>query len=421
MNSFLTIVMIGMEMLPVLHNNTIAAQKVSRKYEAQFAKTGAKIGSTFGVRKPPRYGVTKGATFVGQDYQDEQVQLTVDQHDQIGVEFIDDDLTLSMDDFSGRVLAPQLVPLANSVDVFLLSKFAGAWGTTGTPGQVAATDTPFLDARVKMVDNAAAMTKPWPMLVTPKVSSRLSSGLAGRFNPSDSISELYKMGAMNNSWKSMGMALGWDFYETQNLPTQVTGAWAAANAGTGILVDGAGQTGGTINLKGFTNTAAQGAANDVIQFAGVFTSNPITKNNTGDLQDFVIGAAFNSDGAGKAAAVQISPPIILQGKDQTVSGSPADGAQVTVYGAQAVASIASATSPQCMGWSEDALTLACVDLQQFSKGQGVECVRVKDDDLGLSFLFSRGADIRELSLISRVDMLYGAVLTRPEHLVRVCS
>ena len=418
MDSFLTITMIGMEMLPVLHNNTIAAQKVSRKYESQFARAGAKIGATFGVRKPPKYNVSNGPTFVAQDYQEYQVQLTVDQHKQVGVEFLDDDLTLSMDDFSGRVLAPALVPLANTVDQYLLSQFIYAYNTTGTPGTPASEDTPFLDARVKMVDNAAEMLKPWPMIVNPRTSARLSSGLAGRFNPSDSISELFKMGAMNNSWKSMGMALGWDFYESQNTLTQLTGAWVSAVPATGITVRGANQVGGSINLQGFSTSVAQGNQGDVIQLAGVYTVNPITYQSTGDLQDFVVGANFSSDGSGYAT-VTISPPIQLTGKDQTVNASPANSAQVTVFGTATTANIANQTSPTCCGWSEDAITLACVDLKLFNEGEGIQCVRVKDDDLGLSLMFSRGGDIREFAEISRVDILFGAVLTRPEHFVRV--
>ena len=418
MDSFLTISMIGYEMLPVLHNNTIAAQKVSRKYESQFAKNGAKVGATFGVRKPPKYTVSTGPTFVAQDYQEYQVQLTVDQHKQVGVEFLDDDLTLSMDDFSGRVLAPALVPLANTVDQYLLSQFIYAYNTTGTPGTPASEDTPFLDARVKMVDNAAEMLKPWPMIVNPRTSARLSSGLAGRFNPSDSISEFFKMGAMNNSWKSMGMALGWDFYESQNTLTQLTGAWVSAVPATGITVRGANQVGGSINLQGFSTSVAQGNQGDVIQLAGVYTVNPITYQSTGDLQDFVVGANFSSDGSGYAT-VTISPPIQLTGKDQTVNASPANSAQVTVFGTATTANIANQTSPTCCGWSEDAITLACVDLKLFNEGEGIKCVRVKDDDLGLSLMFSRGGDIREFAEISRVDILFGAVLTRPEHFVRV--
>ncbi len=415
-NSYLTIQMIGYAMLPVLHNNTLAAKKVTRKYESQFAKVGAKIGDTFMVRKPPRYTVTKGVAFVAQDYTEEKVPLTVDQHDQVGVEFGEDDLTLSMDDFAGRVIAPALVPIANSVDVFVMSKFAQVWNATGTPGTTAATDTPFLDANTALVNNAANMGAMWPQLVTPRVGARLSSGLAGRFNPQGAMSKLYEEGRMNNSYRSMGMALGWDFYESQNMPTHVTGAFGVSSP----LVDGADQTGASILTKTWTVTTATVNVGDIVQFDGVYMVNPITKQNIGELQQFTITAAATATGGG-AMTLQISPPIILVGKDQTVNAAPADGAAIFVWGTATVANVASKTSPQCLGWSEDAITLACVDLLLPPKNTGVESVRVTDEDLGLSIMFTRGYDVRALSLISRFDILYGTSLTRPEHMVRTAA
>lgn len=416
-NSYLTISMIGYEMLPVLHNLTIAAKKVTRKYESQFAKDGAKIGDTFMVRKPPRYVVTKGLAFIAQDYTEEKVPLVVTEHDQVGVEFNDDDLTLSMDDFSGRVIQPALVPIANDVDVFVMSKFNQVWNATGTPGTVAATDTPFLDAKTLLINNAADMAKMWPQMVTPRVGARLSSGLAGRFNPTQMISGLYERGRMNGTYRSMGEALGWDFYESQNMPTFTTGAWAGATP----VVSAANQTGSSVTTSGWTaSVTGLGLLGDVVQFAGVFQVNPITKANIGELQNFVLTADVSSDSGG-LATLAISPPIILAGKDQTVSASPANNAAITVWGTGTVANVASKTSPQCLGWSEDAITLACVDLQLFPKGTGIDQVRAKDEDLGLSITFSRGTDIRTFSLISRFDILFGTSLTRPEHFVRVAS
>lgn len=416
-NSFLTISMIGYAMLPVLHNNMVAAKKVSRKYESQFAKVGAKIGDTFMVRKPPRYVVTKGQTFIGQDYTDERVPLVVDQPDQIGVEFAEDDLTLSMDDFVGRVLDPSLVPMANSIDVFIMSKYKQVWNATGTPGTVPATDTPFLEANTLLVNNCGADNDEWSMLVTPKASARLSSGLAGRFNPQVTIGKLFDKGNMG-----LSTALGWNFYRSQNMPTHVTGAWAASTPATGILVDGANQTGSSILLKGAaTSVTGIGKEGDVIQFDGVFMLNPVTKANIGELQNFRLTADCNSSGGG-AVTVLIEPPIVLgTGKDATVSASPADSAQVYVFGTATVANVASKTSPQMMGWSSDGITLAMVDLVKFPEGTGVKQVMVSDDDLGLAFSFTRGSDIREFSLISRVDSLYGTAYTRPEHIVRVAG
>jgi len=413
-NAFLTISMIGQMMLPILHNQLIAGKKVSRKYETQFARTGAKIGDTFMVRKPPRYVVTKGAAFQGQDYTDERVPLVVTEHDQIGIEFLNDDMTLSFDDFAGRILNPQLVPMANSVDVFILQDFALVWNATGTPGTIAATDTPFLDAKTLLINSAADQAEEWPMLVTPRVDARLSSGLAGRFNPQKDISGLYLKG-------SMGPALGWDFFDSQNMQTHVTGAWAASVPGTGLQITGANQTGATVNCKGASlSVNGLGKKGDVVQFDGVMMLNPITKANIGELQNFRLTADVNSDGGG-LFTLPIEPSIILAGKDATVSASPADSAQVFVWGTATVANVASKNSPQCMGWSSDGITLAMVDLYLPDQGEGVKSVRVSDEDLGLSFMFTKGFDIRGFSKISRLDSLYGKVYTRPEHIVRVAS
>lgn len=418
-NTYLTIAMITYEMLAVLHNMTVAAKKVNRDYQAQFAKAGAKIGQTVQIRKPPVYTVSDGATFVGQDYTETQIPLVIDKHKQVGVEFNNDDLTLSMDDFSGRVLKPAVVPLANQVDVDILANYFLAFNATGTPGTIAATDTPFLDAKTLLLQVGCAPDADlFPELITPSVSARLSSGLAGRFNPQPDISGLYVRG-------SMGPALGYDFYQTQNMPTHTTGAWAANVPATGLQVNAANQTGSNIVCKGASaGVVGLGKKGDVVQFAGVYSVNPITFQNTGLLADWVLTADVNSDGGG-AFTLPIEGPnqagITLTGKFQNASASPAASAQVYVWGTATVANVASQVSPQCLGFYRDGITLACVDLYMPGPNEGVMAKRISDPDLGLSILYMRGTDIREYSLISRLDILYGTTFPRPEHVARVAS
>lgn len=419
-NTYLTISMITFEMLLVLHNNLVAGKKVTRTWEKQFAKTGAKIGATIQIRKPPRYVVVAGQTFVPQDYTEEYVPLTVANHWQVGCEWASDDLQLNMDDFSRRFLRPALVPLANQVDLDILNNLqAQVWNFTGTPGTTAATDTPFVDAKTILANNAAAISENMPMLVTPKVSGRLSSGLAGRFNPQPSISDIYLKGAMSDPMKgSEGHALGWDFFSTQNQPVMTTGAWAGATP----TVSAANQTGTSITTTGWTaSVTGLGAINDKIQFAGAYGVNPVTFLNTGELQCFQLTAAVNSDGSGNAT-LQINPPLIPNaGKNTTVTASPANGAAVLPWGQSTVANVASKTSPQCFGWQTEAVTLACVDLYVPEEGMGVKAIRVSDDDLGLSFVFMSGFDPRAYSKLSRVDILEGTTATRPEHVVAVAA
>lgn len=417
-NSFLTIGEITYEMLMILHNNTAAASKCTRKYDKQFAKTGAKVGQSIQVRKPPRYTVTKGRTFVGQDYVDEMVPLVITEPDQVGCEFQNDDMTLSMDDFSGRFLQPSLVPMANEIDRFIMSSYADVWNATGTPGTIAATDLPFLDAKNLLFINSAFIKPDMPMILNGKTSARLGSGLQNRFNPAMELSEIYRQGMMGGGMKkSMGHAFGWNMYEDQNMPVHTTGAWAGA---TPIVVE-ANQTGANIHTSGWTaSIVGLGKKGDIVQFAGVYTVNPVTYQSTGELQNFTLTADVDSD-AGTLATLPISPSIIIAGKGQTVNASPGATAAITVWGTGTVANVASKASPQNMGWQNEAITLAFIDIQLPGQGMGVNAERVSDEDLGLGFTFMRGFDIRAFSQVSRVDSLYGKGYLRPEHIVRVAS
>jgi hypothetical protein len=419
-NTYLTISMITFEMLMVLHNNLVAGKKVTRTWEKQFARTGAKIGANVQIRKPPRYIVVDGQTFVPQDYTEEYVPLTINQHKQVGCEWASDDLTLNMDDFSRRFLKPALVPMANQVDLDILANLLNqVWNATGTPGTTAATDTPFVDAKSVLANNSAMITEDMPMLVTPKVSGRLSSGLAGRYNPQPSISDLYLKGAMSDPLKgSEGHALGWDFFSTQTLPVFTTGAWA----GTSPTVSTANQSGSAINTTGWTvSITGLGKTNDVVQFAGVYGVNPVTFLSTGELQNFRLTADVNSDSSGNAT-LNVYPPLYANaGKNTTVSALPGSSAAVMPWGQSTVANVASKVSPQCFGWQVEAVTLACVDLYVPEEGMGVKAIRVSDDDLGLSFVFMSGFDPRAYSKLSRIDILYGTTAVRPEHVVRVAS
>lgn len=93
-----------------------------------------------------------------------------------------------------------------------------------------------------------------------------------------------------------------NFTITAPLQTAPLGSWAGTP-----LVDGAAQTGYTINLKGFTPSAANVAkAGDFVKFAG-------------DAKVYRVAADASADGAGKAAVTLV----------QALLASPADSAAVT--------------------------------------------------------------------------------------------
>lgn len=86
-NTNLTISMITKEALRVFKNELGFAKGVSRQYDDQFAKSGAKIGQSLNVRKPPRFTVSDGATLSNQDVTEEQSTLTLDSQKHVAFRF----------------------------------------------------------------------------------------------------------------------------------------------------------------------------------------------------------------------------------------------------------------------------------------------------------------------------------------------
>src|SRR6185312_11186662 len=101
------------------------------------------------------------------------------------------------------------------------------------------------------------------------------------------------------------------------------------NTVAGVQVNGAGQTGSTLNIKGVAgaNTFARGT---VFTIAGVFEVHPETKAATGRLQNFVVGA--DATMGGTTGSITIGPAIVTSGASQNVAGSPADSAAITIVG-----------------------------------------------------------------------------------------
>jgi len=87
----------------------------------------------------------------------------------------------------------------------------------------------------------------------------------------------------------------------------------------------------TIVTDGWTNSTTDILlAGDVITIAGCNSVNRKTRQDTGDLQTFVVTADANSGASTGPATLTISPPIIISGPYQTVAASPANNAAITV-------------------------------------------------------------------------------------------
>lgn len=399
MNTLLTISMITREALRVLENNLTFAKNVNRQYDDKFGVEGAKIGTVLNVRKPPRYLGRVGQALQVEGAVETQVPVTLNVQFGVDLQFSSQDLALSIDDFSDRFIKPAIAAVANKIDADGLALYNQIYQSVGTPGTPPNALLTYLQAGVKLDDSAAPMDGLRSFVITPLMQATIVDALKGLFQQASAIAEQYAKG-------QMGRAIGFDWYMDQNCAAHQTGTWAGTP-----LVNGAGQTGASIIIDGWTagDTLKKG---DIIQLAGVYKVNPQSRQSTGSLQDFVVTADTTMTGSN---TIPIDPPIVISGANQTVTNSPADNAVVTIFGSATLYS--NKLSPTGLAFHRDAFTLVTADLPLPG---GVDmAARVSDKQLGISIRMIRAYDINTDLFPCRLDILYGWAVLRQELACRI--
>jgi hypothetical protein len=373
-NSLLTPTAVTREALRVLHQKLNFVGSVTRDYDDSYAKTGAKIGDSLKIRLPNQYTVRSGATLSAQDTTESSVTLQVATQKGVDLNFTSVDLTLSLDDFSKRILDPAMSVLAANIEADALSMYKQVYQSIWNGGS-AATYNKALDARV-LLQRSLAPANERTALMDSLAMADVVKDTKTLFQDDASIAKQYKEGYM-------GRAAGFDWAENTLMPSHTR---SAANGA--YLVNGAAQTGATLTVDTGANAPSEG---DVITIAGVYSVHPETKVSTGVLQQFVIGSGAST------TSFPISPSIITSGATQNVSGSPADNAAVTFAG---TASTAVQTS---LLFQQGAFAFATADLVM---PQGVDFASRQVLD-GVSMRIVRAYDINNDKFPCRLDVLYG--------------
>lgn len=406
----LTIDMVTLEALAVLENELTFTKQIRRNYDSYFAKSGAKIGDTLRVRKPIRNVVRTGAGYSPTGVGEQYVNVVMDQQMGVDTEFSSVDLTLKIDEFSDRILKPQIAQLANQVDDAGLQLAIQANMAIGTPGTAITAPLGYLTAGAKMKEAAAPMGN-WSIVINPAQEVAIVNGLVTYFNPQAEISRQYKKGLM-------GTAFGFDWYMDQNVYTHTTGAWGASTP----LMNGATVDGATTIVTDGWAAATQVNRGDVIQIAGVFAVNPQNYRSTGRLQDLLVGADTPVGGGAMTIPVTVwGEPLMSTGAYKNISALPADNAALTLFGI-GVGSLAAASSiatPQGLAFHPDFATLVSADLYM-PKGTDMAS-RKSDRQLGFSMRYIRDYDGVTDQLISRFDILFGWALLRSELVCRIAT
>lgn len=395
-NTILTPTMVTRKALQILHQKLNFIGAMNRQYDDSFAKSGAKIGDQLKIRLPNQFTVRSGAALSAQNVTESSTTLTVGSQKGVDVEFTSAELTLSLDDFSQRILEPAMAVLAANIEADAFSMINDVYNVvdnTGSPSPM--TLKALLQGRKALTDNLAP-TANRKLILNTQDNLDLVDSLKTLFQDSTEIAKQYREGMVG---RTAGFG---DIYENTLIPTHTTGTAAAT---TGYLVNGPSQTGSTLTVDGGTTTFLVG---DVITIAGVYRVHPETKASTGELQQFVITA----NSGGSATSLAISPAIVTSGATQNVSGSPADNAAISKKGGGA-----SAIYKPSLAFHENAFTFATADLVM---PQGVDFAAREVYD-GISMRIVRQYAISTDTMPCRIDVLYGYKTIRPQLACQILS
>lgn len=399
-NTLLTIDMITREAILLFKNSNSFIQHIDTQYDDSFGVAGAKIGRTLRIRLPNDYTVRTGTAMQPQDTAETNTVLTLATQKGVDMSFNSVERSLSLDDFSRRVLAPAVNNLVGGVAADIMNGVEG--GISNLVGNFDAAGNllrPTLDTWLQakaLLSLRSAPTDSRKFMLDPVSMGRTVLNLSGLLNPVAEISEQYRKGEVYN-------AIGFDWFEDQTIIKHSTASYAA------MTVAGANQTGTTLVTAALTAPLNQG---DIIQIAGVNAVNRVTKVSTGQLQMFVVlqNASIGS------TSLSIYPAIVpaVNGNPvqyQTVDASPANGAAILPM------TPAGVTYRKNIAFVPEAVTMATADLELPRNVQ--EASRERMD--GISLRMVSQYDITSDNFFTRLDILYGYTWVRPEWAVVVAD
>jgi hypothetical protein len=394
-NTVLTPTAVTRKALAILHQKLNFVGNVNRTYDSSFAKTGAKIGDSLKIRLPNEFTIRSGASLSTQDVTETSTTLQVATQKGVDTTFSSNELTLSLDDFSARILEPAMSVLAANIEADALAMYKDVYNVYDQDATAFALSS-MLGGRKILNDNLAPMDSNRTALLTTDAAVKFMTDTKGLFQDSAQIAKQYRDGVI-------GKTAGFDVYENTLLVPHTTGTSPKT---TTYTVNGAITTNGTAAVTVATGTATF-AIGDVFTVAGCFRVHPETKVSTGVLQQFVVTAAY----AGGAGSLAFAPAVYTSGARQNVtSGGMPTGNAIVKIGAGA-----SETMTNNLLFHRDAFAFATADLLM---PEGVDWSAREVFD-GISLRIVRQYAISTDTFPCRIDVLYGYKTVRPQLAVRL--
>jgi hypothetical protein len=408
-NTFVTSSLVTKEIARGFTNEVKFLANVNRTYDDQYKLFGTKVGATVNARMPQRLVASDGQALQLQNLFDQTVPITLTNQKQVAFGWSSAQATTDIEDIRKRYINPGAETLANAADVLAFAAvYRDVYSSVGTPGTTPSSALTYLQAGVKLTDLSTPQSGRVGML-DPLAMATIANSTATQFHPGGAMSENWRKGQF------AGNQLGLDaWYQDVNRPVHTTGTFTASTP----LVDGASQTGSTLDTNGWASSAATLKRGDIFTIAGVYSVNPLSYASTGRLQQFVVTADTTSVGV-DMETLPISPSIITSGALQTVTNSPDNDAVITVLGATSPSggTLATTVSPQSLVYHPDAFAFVMADLVKPSAG--CEATIVRSKAFGFSIRMVEQYQIGTDQNPTRLDMLIGAATLQARLAARV--
>lgn len=408
-NTLVTPEWVTFEVARYFVNSLRGVAQFNRTYSDEYVVQGAKVGDTVKVRLPQQFEASDGEALTIQNLLDRTVNVVLNRRRHVGFGWSSAQATTDIDDIRNRYVMPAAETLANVYDrVSMADVYKSVYNSVGTLGTTPNAALTYSQAKVRILDFAGpddglvAILDPWS-------NATLAASTSTVFHPARQIAENWSRGQFAND--QLGIA---KWFSDQNIPRFTSGS--ATGASTPVI-NGANQTGSSIVTSGWGAATANLKRGDIVTFAGVYAVNPLSKESTGRLHQFVLTADV-SDAAG-AATLSISPSIVTSGALQNVTGSPADAAAVTYWAMAAGGTQAAVVSPQNLVFHPDAFASVMADLVM--PNGGARATRVNSKQINIAMRYVEQFQITTDQNLNRLDILFGSAPIQERMACRVVA
>lgn len=363
--------------LMALRENAVMPRLVNRDYEAEAAQKGQTVTIPISSAIADREVTPNVVPPASVDSAPTQALIPLDQWREAPFHMTDRDVLESMNGTIPMQASEAIKSLVNYANAFMLSKYKGVYGFTGTPGTTPFADTSDATDARKVLNNQLAPLSDRRFVIDPDAEAKALNLRAFQDMSFSGSAAGITEGQINRK-------MGFDWYMDQQVPSHTKGVATGTPLSNGVSAIGT----TSVPTDGWTSdTAGILVEGDIITFAG-------------HSQTYVVTADVDSGSTTGPATVPIAPAL---------QEAVADGEAITVVDSHVVN----------LAFHRDAFAFASRPLQDSAQGLGSIIQAATDPVSGLSLRLEISRQHKQTQF--SYDMLFGAALVRRELATRLAG